>query len=220
MSIEQIYTDCMNCNHRPDCIRLNPGRIKAFHNEEPLPPRSFYYEGNHPVDILVVGINPGHPYGEAIPKEMDCYRGLDGEALFRSFMNFQEETLPQFMQGAHRRRFFPNLFSYLSYVLDVPMTMANIFQRAAYTNLFKCSTIQSFSNAGIMGETVQLCLESYLVREIEYFEPSIVIALGRYVEQYLRDRIAPPVFWVKHPSYPWAVAERTAVLNNIRNHIP
>jgi len=54
--IDEFYIFFMSCNNTSaEC----PGIQKDFKNG--IPPRGFYYK-SFPVDILVVGKNPGHPF--------------------------------------------------------------------------------------------------------------------------------------------------------------
>ena len=166
------------------------------------PPRGFYTEPTTFKKVLIVGKNPGH----ALKSEADSYINLQGEDLvkahwafsMKTFFNiniFSSEELPS-------TRFHSNLISYLSEIIGC--NSKEIFKYAAYTNLVKCSTLNE--QAILSKKTMNECFDNHLLKEIEFFNPTLIFALGRETETYLKSKLnllnlKIEIAYIKHPSY-------------------
>jgi uracil-DNA glycosylase len=188
--------------------------------DEGYPPRGFYTAATGPVRILVVGKNPGH----ILPHEAARYTGKPAAEVARAHLGFAGATFEgaQHAEPVSSRStmFHRRLRRYLVTVLGVAED--DVFKHAAYTNLVKCSTAdeQARLHAGTMRE----CFARHLQREIAFFVPVALLALGGEVAHFLRraarsgmhDR---PVLRVKHPSYPYRKDELDAVLEDLRRQL-
>jgi uracil-DNA glycosylase len=99
---------------------------------------------------------------------------------------------------------------------------ADVFKHAAYTNLVKCS--MQDEQGLLRGATMSECFKRHLRREIDFFKPVALVAFGREVEQFL-ERAAReglhdrPVFYLKHPSYPYRRDRLQGALDEVRKKI-
>jgi hypothetical protein len=160
-----------------------------------VPPRGFLAL-TAPVDVLVVGKNPGHPF----PNEPAELRGNLGPDLYVTHREMLLRYFAEVLAKKGRSTFHTNLFRYVSYFLDVPVS--DIWTRAAFTNLVKCSTVGEQDR--LAAKTMTECYRRYFERELEILQPRVLLALGREVEGYLRShsgRYRDRVIYVKHPSY-------------------
>lgn len=207
--LRELYVRCMNCPV-PDGVCVGVDR----NWESGSPPRGFQFT-TAPVPILVVGKNPGRAYGY----ERELLAGKRGEELFRAFLDFQHRGIPgRGSKDVASGRFGRNLVDYLSAILERPT--ADLGGLTASTNLVKCSTVGEQDY--LSGAAMQRCSSDYLWREIELLQPCALLALGREVERFLnvnRQRHGKPVFYVKHPSRPYARAKKAAALGSLRREI-
>jgi len=216
MSPIEFYPTLCGCrNTEKQC----PGIRNS--NETGWIPRGFFTEDN-PSKIEIMGVckNPGH----LINGEAELYKNRPGIEIARIHLNFAKSTfngLLDSIPGARRSTtFHKNLIRYLSYFLDVPK--AEVFNHAVYTNLVKCST--HGERDVLNGVTMHNCFSQHLLREINYFQPKVLIAFGREVENFLLNakvhgRIALPIIYVKHPSYFYKREEESYELEMIKNRI-
>lgn len=185
------------------------------------PPRGFFTEAaDPPIDILVVGKNPGHP----MPQEPNLYKDRSASDIAEVHLDFVRGAFlgDQDLSSEARRstRFHKNLRSYLAFFLDVPEP--DVFHHAAYTNLVKCSTHGEQDR--LHRQTMNECFSRHLIREIEFFRPRVLLALGREVERFLlkageRGLHRLSVIYIKHPSYHYARTAERAILSDIRAQI-
>jgi uracil-DNA glycosylase len=216
MSIQKlikIYTEVCECTSE-NC-KTFPEIYKSLQNGSP--PRGFYTRAEGPVDVLVVGKNPGH----ILDSEAAIYKNLRGEELVKAHWDFSRDTFYKLNQLSSKEKrsttFHSNLLSYLAEILSVNREI--IFENAAYTNLVKCS------NAG--NEQVKLsirsmneCLHNHLIREINFFKPKLIFALGREVEIYLKRKKLDgvcPIVYIKHPSYHYKKEEKDKKVSDLRS---
>ncbi len=181
-------------------------------------PRGFFTEASREVQILVVGKNPGH----ILASEAALYKDLAAERFIDAHMSFSKEVFRKKLSisGADKKSttFHSNLFFYLSAILDA--NAEDVFKLAAYTNLVKCSTIDE--QAKIKRRTMSECFGKHLIKEINYFRPKVLLALGREVESHLnfaksKQLHALDVVYIKHPSYHYKKDMRDKELEKIKS---
>jgi len=208
--IDNFYISCMSCSNSSDKC---PGILKDFENG--LPPRGFYYKTS-PVDILVVGKNPGHPFHG----ESDNYRNKKGKKLFEAYRKHQDSYYNNPNIYAERSNtFHKNLFLYISQFLVIDQKPDIIYNHIAHTNIVKCSTLDETGKLNKM--TIKECYNNFFLTEIELFKPKVILALGREVEKFLNSKkdINIPIIYIKHPSYYYKAEEESEILKNIKLEI-
>lgn len=183
------------------------------------PPRGFYTEAPpEDVRLLLVGKNPGHPISV---ETAGAYRDLSATQLALKTQELAAQAFDGTIQmQKHDRgsgRFHKRIRSYVSFLLDLPEQ--EIFRHCAITNLVKCSTFGEQDRLQL--KTLENCFSRHFLHEVELYSPVALIAFGREVESFLKKpHIAAqhrrPVFYLKHPSYPYSHAKKTAVLHEIK----
>ena len=165
------------------------------------PPRGFYTTATDRVEVMVVAKNPGH----VLESEAATYRNLNGERLVKAHLEFSKSTFYKLSELNEKERrsttFHSNLLAYLSEILDVDKK--SVFEKVVYTNLVKCST-KGNKQDNLTPRSMDECYKNHLTREIEFFGPKIIFALGREVEKYLKKFEKNGQFivvYIKHPSY-------------------
>lgn len=207
----RIYTEICKCHSEIcsdvfNCLR------------EGSPPRGFYTESSGPVKILVVGKNPGH----VLESERAIYIDKNASQIVEEHLNLTKKV---FFRGnteissleKRSTQFHNNLMSYLSYFLDV--SSKEVFKHVAYTNLVKCST--SNEQAKLTKPTQDECFNRHLNKELNFFKPECILALGREVESYLLNAYKNgihnyPVLYIKHPSYHYKKDQKDDILSEIK----
>ena len=208
--LKQLYTGCMNCeNSNKQCPEIKKNIKNGY------PPRGFYFE-NHNVDILVVGKNPGHILENE--KENLLYKNKSKEELYKAWMDFRKKYYFSHKENKSRSStFHKNLYGYLEYFID----KKEIFNHVAETNLIKCSTEDE--RGKLHKKTIKECYNKYLINEINFFKPKVILALGREVEKYLNKRngidFNCQIIYIKHPSYHYKKEEKAKALSKIKNQI-
>lgn len=207
--IHDLYTECMNCSNT---VEQCPGIWKDIRGG--VPPRGFHYQ-RAPVKVLAVAKNPGHP----LKGEKKLYSGLDRRELLQAYRDFQATFYPNPDKYAElSNRFHKNLFRYLAFFLDVPHS--DIYQHAAHTNIVKCSTPKE--SAKLNSKTMEECFQKYFLREIELFQPKVLLALGRESEAFLLKKswkLCLPIIYVRHPSYYYPKEKEHIILDRIKEDI-
>jgi hypothetical protein len=209
--IDSFYISCMNCpNTEVQCkgiLKDIPGGI---------PPRGFLYMAA-PIKILVVSKNPGHP----LPGEQAKYVGKSGESLFLAYRNHQNDVYYHLHEIKDRSVIFhKNLFSYLSYFLDIENDVDTIYQYAAHTNLVKCSTVGEQDK--LARSTMEECYQKYFIEELKLLQPKVLLALGHEVEKFLikkKSQHGLPVVYIKHPSYHYSKENKDRILAEKKEEI-
>jgi uracil-DNA glycosylase len=208
--LENLYINCMNCTI--NCNNIYKNISKG------VPPRGFYFK-NIPIKILVVGKNPGHPLENE--NEREIYKNKTGENLYLCLKTFQENLYNNILFNTDKSTtFHKNLFRYISFFLDIPNNINEIYKNVARTNLLKCSTIDEQQTLNKCKDAVDTCYNTYLLNEIEIMQPKILLALGREVYNYLNKKnLLMPIIYIKHPSYPYKKNEEKEILIKIKNEI-
>jgi hypothetical protein len=189
-TIDLFYASCMNCTI--NC----PGVWIDIKNG--IPPRGFYYQQS-PIKILVVSKNPGHP----LEGESQLFKGKVDQDLFKAYRTFQEKLYHNLLNNKeHSTRFHKNLYRYLSFFLDIPNDLDQIYSHVAHTDLLKCSTQNE--QAKINDKMFEECYKKYFLKEVELLKPKMLLVLGREVERFLTKKKSEhniPIIYIKHPSY-------------------
>lgn len=182
------------------------------------PPRAFFTKATAaPIAILVVGKNPGHP----LLNETDLYRGKTPYEIAAANVSYAESVFRgevDHLEGVRASTtFHKNLVRYLSFFLDVPDDPGQVFRYAAFTNLVKCSSPGERDRLQL--RTMEECFSKHFLREVDYFRPRLLLALGREVEGFL-ERAARrhrfPVVYVKHPSYYYRKDKEAEILSQLK----
>ena len=207
-NLNNLYINCMNCKiNCPNIMKNIPHGI---------PPRGFYFL-NIPIKILIIGKNPGHP----LKDEKDMFKNKNGEDLFLNYRKYQNNLYSNILSNKEKSTtFHKNLFRYISYFLDMPNDIKEIYKYVAHTNLLKCSTTDEQQKLRNCKEAVDNCFNTYLLSEIKYMQPKVLLALGKEVYKYLNKKdLQIPIICIKHPSYYYKKNEETEILNGIKNEI-
>jgi len=206
--IDNLYIKCMNCTINCNNIYKNiPNGI---------PPRGFYFK-NIPIKILIIGKNPGHPF----ENQKVIFKGKTGENLYLTSRTYQENLYSNILLNTDKSTtFHKNIFRYISYFLDIPNDINEIYKNVAHTNLLKCSTIDEQQLLNKCKEAVDTCFNTYLIKEIEIMQPKVLLALGSEVYNYLiKKEFKLPIIRIKHPSYYYKKSEEEEILLKIKNEI-
>jgi Uracil DNA glycosylase superfamily len=168
-------------------------------------PRGFYTEYNpkNPILLMAVCRNPGHPLSIEMVSYQNSSCSTETAERHLAFSRDVFYGLGNSAEDARRKTVFHrNLIRYLKFFLDVPE--CDVFKVAAYTNLVKCSTLGLQDR--LHTETVSQCFDQHFRREVDYFNPRVLLAFGREVENYLKKAKKEnhhnlPIVYIKHPSY-------------------
>jgi hypothetical protein len=211
--LPEFYSSVCAC---PNSARECPGVVNA--PRDGCPPRGFFSAASPgSVSILVVGKNPGH----LLETERSLYLGKSPPEIAAAHLAFAGRGLTGGLDshpGASRNlRFHRNVVRYLTVLLAAPP--AAVLRQVAFTNLVKCSTLGEQDR--LAGRTMRECYQRHLRREIEFFGPRMLLALGREVERFLRaaqamERAPVPVLYIKHPSYNYSRATEAGILEALR----
>ena len=212
-SVIQIYKKVCEC--KSEICKSFP---EIYNNaNEGSPPRGFYSKSNGEVKVLVVGKNPGH----ALEKEALIYKNINGVELVKAHWEFAEEIFyRKYLVSSKDQRsttFHSNLMSYMSEILD--LSFEEIFEKIAYTNLVKCSTKNE--RLKLKKLVIDECFNNHLSREINFFKPVLIFALGREVERYLvaikkSRNYEFTVAYIKHPSYHYKKENKAEKINDLK----
>lgn len=165
----------------------------------------------------MVGKNPGHP----LPGEKNKYKGKMGFELFNEY-RYHLKLYEEINNLKDRSLIFhKNLFRYLSSIRGIKNDSKTIYQYYAHTNLVKCSTIGEQDK--LNKDTIEICYNKYFTKEIEFFKPKILLALGREVEKYLLKKIDDHkvlnIIYIKHPSRPMSKKLEPKILLEIKKQV-
>jgi len=206
--LNNLYISCMNC--QMDCKNV----MKNI--PEGIPPRGFYFN-SIPVKILIVAKNPGHP----LENEMELFKGNIGKKLFDIYRNYQKKLYGNISLNKEKSTtFHKNLFRYISFILDIPNTIDDIYKNVAHTNLLKCSTYDERQK--LTENDIRPCYNKYFMDEIKYLNPKVLLALGREAYKFLykrKDQHGLPVVYIKHPSYYYKRGVEMEKLTEIKNEV-
>jgi len=201
-----------------DCRSKKCEDFQEIHNSPSSgsPPRGFYTTATDQVEVMVVAKNPGH----VLESEATAYINLNGENLVKAHLEFSKKTFYKLNDLSKEEKrsttFHSNLITYLTEILDVEEK--SVFQKVAYTNLVKCSTNGNEQNS-LSTRSMDECYINHLVREIEFFKPKVIFALGREVEKYLKKFEKNEKFivvYIKHPSYHYRKELRQSKIAEIK----
>ena len=213
--LHALYQECVNCSNTEEmCLGIRRDIKKGYF------PRGFYFEET-PVDVLIVAKNPGQPDQDKIDK----FGSLSGEKLYKTLRADQEHFFQAKNWGPPDDPFYRNLSKYLSWILGVEVN--EIFARASFTNLVKCSSIDNNKDRDMTDDlyekTMENCFHRYLKHEVAFLAPKVILALGREVEKFLLRKswrhLGVPVLYLKHPSYPLKRTDEPSTLNGIKEEI-
>ena len=222
-----FYTEVMNC---PATQEQCPHAWKD--PAEGMVPRGFKTPETTPVDLLIVGKNPGHP----LSWETNYYRKRSGSDLLNAWTAFLNEFERQVMENPDASlRFHRNLRRYVRYLLGVTPSVEpykrvvdgtwftpDIRDRVAFTNLFKCSTRNE--QQSLTAKAFMPCYQRFFRKELALLKPRVVLALGSEVAKFLRKMAKsgdslPVVIQIKHPSYFYNKKDEGCILETIRQEI-
>ena len=213
MSRIEIFCRVIACSNS---LKECPGTYKDLSNGNP--PRGFYFlpECVNP-KILVIGKNPGHAFQE----EANLYKNQPLETIVSNHIEFISslyERVDRFDSKEKRSTVFHhNLRRYLAYFLDAEKS--EVFKHAVYTNLVKCSSPNE--QGTLHKQTIKNCFTKHLQREINLFQPRVLLALGNEVFNYL-NRVDVqiihrcPLFKIKHPSYFYKKEHEAQILSDLK----
>ena len=207
-----FYAEVVACSNSNE---MCPGIIKDVRGG--CPPRGFYTQGEPgDIAIMIVGKNPGH----VLDNEREIYLGESPDGIVAKQFNFIGSIFESTYKGSgadtRSLRFQKNLLRYLAHFLDLPEK--EVFKRCVLTNLVKCSTIGEQDK--LNKATLSQCFQKHLIKEIEFFQPKVILALGREVESYLKNAgVGLPVIYIKHPSYFYRKEIEKDELDMIKNKI-
>lgn len=221
-ALNNLYISCINrrCNNY-----CNSGIEKDIIKGGP--PRGFYFE-NPSADILIVSKNPGSP----LPDESKNYIGKTNENLYEAYKNFVKEIHRKLenLEKDPSLKFQKNLFRYISYFFDIPnpvkineiyqINIKGIYQKIAQTSLVKCSTVQE--QGKLTQYVMEECYKTYLKKEIEIFNPKLLLALGVEVYDFLEKKKNDhykDVIYIRHPSYFYQKNKEKEILKIIQHQI-
>jgi len=183
-----IYKACVHCSENcPEIVN----RPKLG-----LPPRGFWYSQDIqiPLEILVVGKNPGHATPDQSESKYFSSVANDKESLCKAVMSHADRLFRRPEPGFHRT---------LVRLLRELLGEDELYSRFAITEVVKCQGIQE--QGRLHRTTVQTCFDLWLRREIQIFQPRMILALGREAESALRRLLQSPwnerVVYAYHPSY-------------------
>ena len=152
-------------------------------------PRGFYTQAK-PGDIItlmVVGINPG----QVMSDEINLYANPDPKEKARIHLQFADRV---YTNNAGKR-FHKRLLNWLSNILQKPQEV--VFQETVYTNLVKCTTPNNKMPSLEVGRT---CFSQNFQRELNFWKPKAVIALGVHCDSLL-TKLGIPHDFLPHPSH-------------------
>ena len=152
-------------------------------------PRGFYTKAQvgDPIDLMVVAINPGQPRAS----EIGIYSGMSPGEQAATCLEFAHAAF----EPPYGKTFFKRLAKWLSYVLGVSEEV--VFERVVYTNAVKCTTQ---NNKKPVWETALTCYRHHLSKEIELWEPRLIVALGNSSSEYLAG-LGISFEFLPHPSH-------------------
>jgi uracil-DNA glycosylase len=162
-------------------------------------PRSFYFGNSSAVDLLLVSKNPA----DAPLWEREKYAALPASERVAAHLEVVRALFT--VELSVRSGFHANLLRRVGAILDVQPTFEAVFSRAALTALVKCESA-GHKTAKLPITTATTCAERHLARELAYFRPVYVLALGREAFTYLtQPRVRPiigrPIGELYHPSW-------------------
>jgi uracil-DNA glycosylase len=187
----EIFSAVIACPLHCEGIRNEP--------ERGVIPRSFYFGSNAAVDLMLVSKNPADapqweretyaalPVGERVAAHLEVVRGLFTGVL------------------SVRSGFHGNLLRRVGAILNVEPTFEAVFARTVLTALVKCESAGA-KTAKLPRTTAATCAERHLARELAYFRPAYILALGHEAFSYLnqprvRAIVGPPIGELYHPSW-------------------
>lgn len=158
-------------------------------------PRGFYSEGvPGQIEIMAVAQNPGTGAGNDFIETWETrrYEGKSLRAQARITMDLQRRVF-------RRERLWPSDFQMilqeqLARVLNV--APQEVWKKVVLTQAVKCSTPH---NTVAALHVRRICSKTHLIKEIEFWKPRLVVAVGRRAEADLR-RLGYDVPWIYHPS--------------------
>jgi len=152
-------------------------------------PRGFFTQAEQgdTIQLLIVGLNPGQP----MKNEKGLYVGMSADEMVKTHLQHVESA---FLSG-RGKTFHRRLISWIEEVLDKPKDQ--VFRSVVYTNLVKCTTP---NNRKPSFELSKICYGQHLQREISFWRPQVVVALGAACSDLLR-KLRVDHLQLPHPSH-------------------
>lgn len=163
-------------------------------------PRSFLFcAPRRSITTLVVGKNPA----QAPQWERELYIQTSDLELAEATIGVAKDLF--WGTKVVPSNFHVNFIERVAAVIGVEPTAEAVFSKVALTALAKCESASEKTDV-LTTVTMQRCSDRYLWREIAYFEPKYLIALGKEVFDFLeRSRVVGlhnlPVGKLYHPSW-------------------
>ena len=151
-------------------------------------PRGFFTEAKEGdrITIMVVGINPGQP--------METEKGIYGQSTDKAKANSHINFARKAYTGAGKT-FHHRLLAWLSEILE--KNPEEVFLEVVYTNLVKCTTPNNKMPSKELSKT---CFTQNLQKEILFWRPRVVVALGNTCDAML-STLGVDHMRLPHPSH-------------------
>jgi uracil-DNA glycosylase len=152
-------------------------------------PRGFFTQAEQGdnIQLLVVGLNPGQP----MEKEKGLYGGISADEMVKTHLQHVESAY----FGGKGKAFHRRLLSWLEEIINKPKNQ--IFRSVVYTNLVKCTTP---NNRKPSPQLSKICFGQHLQREISFWRPQVIVALGTACSDVLR-KLGIDHLQLPHPSH-------------------
>lgn len=181
MTTLKLYTSVVSCPLSCDGI---------IRDSDTYIPQGFFTMAKlgDEIRVLVVGQNPGQPHSQT---QTNLYSGCSPTQAAHEHLRFVEKC---FFKG-WGTRFHKRLLDWLCDLLQVPPD--KVFHQVVYTNLVKCCTPE---NKIPSRDLVLTCYAQHLRREIDTWQPLVVVGLGTTTCAAVR-RLGIEAHSLPHPSH-------------------
>lgn len=180
MGIEAFYGTIVGCPLScPGILRDDTSNI----------PRGFYTQAKpgDTISLMVVAINPG----QTMTDETNLYADPDPVIKAKTHLQFVDRIYTK----NTGRTFHKRLVNWLSNILQ--KAPEAVFRETVYTNLVKCSTPNNKMPSLEVGKA---CFGQNFRRELDYWKPKAVIALGVHCDSLL-NKLGVAHHLLPHPSH-------------------
>lgn len=198
-TLKNILLDQLNCR---DCWG------KDIILETPFnPPRGWACNDDRSqVKILVVSLNPGHPLPEEIERFKNKQESVLDEDDLQFLMDFATNVYKRYSSRYGGSSVFHNKLR--SYIQEALINCGIIdrhdtndwFKYVWLTDIFKCSTVNE-SGPNISAYFMNHCIQRHLLKELNYFNPKAIIAMGtRAYKGLIKTKWASRTVYFRHPA--------------------